>query len=154
VAQLARAVDLLARFVRITALSSLYRTEPVGILVQPPFFNLVLAGETPLPPLELLRATSAVENAQGRTRGPRFGPRHIDIDILAVSGLIIETPALTVPHPRLHERPFVLVPLVEIAPHWRHPVFGRTASELLGELQGGGWVERAGELPRPSGADR
>jgi 2-amino-4-hydroxy-6-hydroxymethyldihydropteridine diphosphokinase len=115
---------------------------------------VVLAGETTLPPLDLLRAASAVEDALGRTRGPRFGPRHIDIDILGISDHIIDTPELTVPHPRLHERPFVLVPLAEIAPYWLHPVFRRTASELMGELQGGGWVERVGELPRPRAADR
>jgi 2-amino-4-hydroxy-6-hydroxymethyldihydropteridine diphosphokinase len=98
----------------------------------------------------LLRAGLAVEAGQGRVRGVRNGPRTLDIDLLDYGGEILESDALVLPHPRLHERAFVLVPLAEVAPEWRHPVLGRTAEELLSGLTGTEGVERLSPLPDPA----
>jgi 2-amino-4-hydroxy-6-hydroxymethyldihydropteridine diphosphokinase len=103
--------------VQITARSSDYRTPPWGVTDQPPFINRCLAIETELPPLALLDQAQAVERALGRDRNGerRWGPRTVDIDILAYDDLALDEPRLTLPHPRLFERAFVLVPLAEIA---------------------------------------
>jgi len=142
-ATLARAVDRLRTFIDITAVSSTYETEPVGLADQPRFLNLVVGGRTALPARDVLVRALAVEDALGRTREgvPRFGPRAIDIDLLLYGDAIIDEPGLVVPHPRMAERAFVLVPLAEVAPGARHPVLGATAGELLGRLGAG---ERAG----------
>jgi 2-amino-4-hydroxy-6-hydroxymethyldihydropteridine diphosphokinase len=104
--------------VQIRARSSDYRTPPWGITDQPPFVNRCLAVETALAPLELLDRAQAVERALGRDRSreQRWGPRAADIDILAYDDIVFSDPRLTLPHPRLFERAFVLVPLAEIAP--------------------------------------
>ncbi len=104
--------------IRLTARSSDYKTPPWGVADQPPFVNLCVSIETTLTPHELLAHTQAVERAFGRDRsqGPRWGPRPLDIDILAYDDLSLDTPELTLPHPRIFERAFVLVPLAEIAP--------------------------------------
>lgn len=103
--------------VRVLAKSSDYRTPPWGVTDQPPFANRCLAVETALPPLALLDRVQAVEGALGRdrTRERRWGPRTADIDILAYDDLVLDDPRLTLPHPRMFERGFVLVPLAEIA---------------------------------------
>ncbi|HGY08919.1 MAG TPA: 2-amino-4-hydroxy-6-hydroxymethyldihydropteridine diphosphokinase [Oceanithermus profundus] len=124
------------------ALSPVYETEPVGPAGQPPYLNAVLAGRSALPPEALLAALLEIERRHGRTRGRRWGPRTLDLDLLDHGGLVLERPGLTLPHPRLHERPFVLVPLVDVAPRWRHPRLGRTAAELLRGL------DRSGVRPR------
>ncbi|MDE3088522.1 MAG: 2-amino-4-hydroxy-6-hydroxymethyldihydropteridine diphosphokinase [Chloroflexota bacterium] len=130
--------DALARispFVQITRVSSIYETEPWGVREQPWFLNLVLEGTTTLSPVDLLRRAKRIENEMGRAEGIRFGPRPIDIDILFYDRLIELSPALTIPHPRLHERAFVLVPLAELAPDLIHPRLRVTVRELLNRLE-------------------
>jgi 2-amino-4-hydroxy-6-hydroxymethyldihydropteridine diphosphokinase len=114
-ANLQAAVDLLAAThgVRVLRSSRVYETAPVGP-PQPDFLNIVVEVETALDPHGLLEAAAAVERALHRVRGERWGPRTIDVDILTIDGRTIDLPELTVPHPRMHERAFVLVPLLEL----------------------------------------
>jgi 2-amino-4-hydroxy-6-hydroxymethyldihydropteridine diphosphokinase len=132
------------RAVRVRRRSRWYRTRPVPDDGQPWFVNGVAEIETKLPPQELLARALEVESAFGRVRGRRWAPRVIDLDILAYHNHAnwgaVPPAAPVVPHPRLHERAFVLVPLAELAPEWRHPVFGRTATELLAVLPKGQYV--------------
>jgi len=110
--------------------SRCYLTEPMGELNQAAFRNQALEIETGLGPLELLNAVKRIEQDMGRAPGPRWGPRVIDIDIVLMGDVVIETPELTVPHPRFRERAFVLTPLAEIAPDAVDPVTGLTVREL------------------------
>jgi 2-amino-4-hydroxy-6-hydroxymethyldihydropteridine diphosphokinase len=129
------AVDRLGRHATIVALSTLRETDPVGFLDQPRFLNGVVAVETTLPPRALLDLLLTIERELGRTRtGPRFGPRTIDLDLLVYGDEVVDEPALTVPHPRLHERRFVLEPLAEIAPELEVPGLGRVQT-LLAHLE-------------------
>lgn len=132
------AVEKLRENPRITLLrcSSLYRTEPVGKAEQDWFVNGVIQCGTSLEPEQLLLELQAIEHKFGRVRRERWGPRTLDLDILAFGELILEREGLTIPHPRLHERRFVLIPLHEILPHWRHPRLRRTCHELLQDLGG------------------
>jgi 2-amino-4-hydroxy-6-hydroxymethyldihydropteridine diphosphokinase len=114
--------------------SPLYETAPWGDLDQPPFLNLVARGHTSLPPEALLARCQAAERSVGRTPTRRWGPRIVDVDILAYGTMVIDLPNLQIPHPRLHERGFVLVPLADLAPDWRHPRLDNTAAELLAQL--------------------
>jgi 2-amino-4-hydroxy-6-hydroxymethyldihydropteridine diphosphokinase len=120
--------------VRLIARSSDYRTPPWGVVEQPPFVNLCIAVETSLPPPALLARAQAVERAFGRERAHerRFGPRPLDIDIIAYDDLTVQTPELTLPHPRWSDRAFVLVPLAEIAPD--RLVAGRRVRDALAEV--------------------
>ena len=102
---------------RVTQTSSLYRTAPVGITEQPEFINAVARLETSLPPETLLEELLDIEQRFGRIRGERNGPRTLDLDLLLYDDLELDLPRLTLPHPRLHLRAFVLLPLAEIAPH-------------------------------------
>jgi len=130
-ANLARARRLLAAAgVEILRGSSVYETEPVDYHDQPWFLNQVLEVRTALDPPGLLRLARSVEIALKRVPTVPKGPRTIDIDILLAGDLVIETPDLVVPHPRLHLRNFVLAPLSELAPQIIHPVLGRTIAEL------------------------
>jgi len=128
---LRRALALLeTRGFRITGRSSFYLTEPVGGPPQPWFLNAAIRGETDLGPEALLEACLAIERDLGRVREVRQGPRTLDVDLLLYGDLVRKTPALTLPHPRLHDRLFVLIPLAEMAPEVRHPVLGLTAAEM------------------------
>ena len=136
---LERALDLLSQRLRIGKVSSIYDTEPIGNVNQPRFLNLVCQAYTRLTPSGLLALAKGIELKLGRALGKSNAPRPIDIDILFYSDMVIETPELVIPHPRLTERAFVLVPLDEIAPDLVHPVGGKTVKELMGaatEVQG------------------
>jgi 2-amino-4-hydroxy-6-hydroxymethyldihydropteridine diphosphokinase len=127
-----RAVDLLGPAgVNVQKMSSVYETEPVDFLEQDWFFNGVLEAETELAAVDLLRALRAIEAAMGSKKAFAKGPRLIDLDILLYGDETIETAELQVPHPRMLERKFVLVPLVEIAPGLRHPSWEGTVREIL-----------------------
>src|SRR5437764_6179782 len=115
---------------RRTGISSFYETEPVDLREQPWFLNCVVQAETELPPLDLLRVLRGIEATMGSKKLVPKGPRLIDLDILLYSGETIDTPELQVPHPRMLQRKFVLVPLAEIAPNLRHPSWAKTAAEL------------------------
>ena len=117
--------------VPVTRVSSIYETQPVDFLDQGWFLNCVVAGETKSPPLELLRSLRSIETALGSKKEFAKGPRLLDIDILLYGDDTIDTPELQVPHPRLTQRRFVLVPLNEIAPDLCHPHWKGTVSQLL-----------------------
>jgi len=128
---------------RVVALSSFYETEPVEFTEQPWFLNCVVALETSLAPPPLMTALLGIEREMGRHRTQKKGPRTIDIDILLYGDRIVDSPEVTIPHPALHERRFVLEPLAEIAPGARHPVLKKTVRELLAELPSGQVVRKA-----------
>jgi 2-amino-4-hydroxy-6-hydroxymethyldihydropteridine diphosphokinase len=131
-----------ARGFRTTLQSSLWLTEPVGGPPQGLFLNAVAGGETALDPEALLEACLATEREMGRVRAERNGPRTIDVDVLLYGSERRAAPGLVVPHPRLHERRFVLAPLAEVAPALVHPVLGLTAAELLARCPDRSFVRR------------
>jgi 2-amino-4-hydroxy-6-hydroxymethyldihydropteridine diphosphokinase len=133
---LSSAVGHLSSLGRLVALSSLYETEPVGYHDQPAFLNAVVALETQLEPLPLLRGLLAIERQVGRDRslGALKGPRTLDLDLLLMGDWIVAGEELTLPHPELDQRRFVLAPLAEIAPELRHPESNQTMAELLALL--------------------
>jgi len=151
-ANLDKALELLSQRVEVPEVSSTYDTEPLGNADQPRFLNLVCEVRTRLAPLGLLTLTKGIESKLGRRPAGRNAPRTIDIDILFFGDLVMETPKLSIPHPRLVERAFVLVPLVELAPELAHPASGKTAREMLEALQKGvqgvlKWEEGQGDVP-------
>lgn len=125
--------------------SSLYETDPVGETDQPPFLNAAAGVETTLSPQEILGLIREIEKTIGRTPTYRWGPREIDIDILLYDDCVVDEEGLTLPHPRMHERAFVLVPLFEIAPDAVHPVLNQTIKELLLVLEPYSGVRLFGE---------
>ena len=133
-ANLDAAIAKLRELGDVAAVSGFYETEPVEVSDQPWFLNAALALETELMPRQLMGRILAVEQSMGRKRMQPKGPRLIDIDVLLFGNSVIETPQLIVPHPRMHERRFVLEPLAAIAPDARHPVFKRTVRELRDAL--------------------
>ena len=128
------ALDLLSQRLRVKKVSSVYDTEPVGNPDQPRFLNMVCQVYTNLAPTELLALAKAIESKMGRVPRGRNAPRTIDIDILLYGDQVIETPELVIPHPRLTERAFVLIPLAEIAPDTVHPTSGKTVNQMFKEL--------------------
>ncbi len=129
-ANLRAAVGALAPLVEVTRISSLYDTAPQLFEDQPRFLNVVAQGMTDLDPFALLATLKHTETTLGRTPSTRYGPRAIDLDLLLYDTLVLNTPSLTIPHPRMTERAFVLAPLAEIAPHLVHPVLGSAISAL------------------------
>jgi 2-amino-4-hydroxy-6-hydroxymethyldihydropteridine diphosphokinase len=124
------------------AISSVYETDPVGGVEQDPYLNAVIIIATQLEPEELLKSALDIENLAHRVREVRWGPRTLDIDVIDVAGFSSETDQLTVPHPRAHERAFVLVPFFEIAPEWK--LGGeKSVSELQADVQDQCVIKRA-----------
>jgi 2-amino-4-hydroxy-6-hydroxymethyldihydropteridine diphosphokinase len=141
-ANLDAAIERLQALGKIEKVSSFYETEPVEFMNQPWFLNCAVTLDTEKMPKQLLAGILDVEQQMGRRRTQKKGPRAIDIDILLFGNSIIDTKGLTVPHPALHERRFVLEPLAEIAPDVRHPVFKRTIRELRDTLPPGQAVRK------------
>lgn len=131
----------------VQAVSSLYETEPVDVTDQPWFVNCVVALETDLPPRDLLKTLLGIEHAMGRQRTRAKGPRTIDIDILMYGESVVDEPGLQIPHPAMHQRRFVLEPMVEVAPDVVHPLFKKTMRELLAALPAGQSVSRGSKIP-------
>ncbi len=133
-ANLKAAISNLTPQMTVKVKSSVYETPPWGFTEQSEFLNQVIMGETYLQPQALLSHLKRLEAALGRVPGFQNGPRLIDLDILFYDDLVLDTPPLVVPHPRLHERAFVLVPLTEIAPDLIHPVLDKPIHELLDKV--------------------
>ncbi len=131
---LRRALDGIRTFADIDGVSRVYETEPVGFRDQPDFWNLVVRARTTLELEPLFRALKQIERELGRREAFRNAPRVIDLDLIAYDQLVLRTATLEVPHPRMHERTFVLYPLAELAPSFRHPASGRTVDQMIHEL--------------------
>jgi 2-amino-4-hydroxy-6-hydroxymethyldihydropteridine diphosphokinase len=140
-ANLRAALKALPPKVIVGAESKIYETPAWGFEDQPAFLNMAIRGRTNLEPEPLLKDLKQLETRLGRTPSFRWGPRLIDIDLLFYEALVLDTPSLVIPHPRLHERAFVLAPLADIAPDLIHPALGKTVRQLL---EG---VEKVGIVP-------
>jgi 2-amino-4-hydroxy-6-hydroxymethyldihydropteridine diphosphokinase len=145
-ANLQSAIAQLATLGEVIAVSSFYETEPVELTAQPWFLNCAVKLDTEKMPRQLMAGILSLEQSMGRQRKQKNGPRIIDIDILLFGSSIIGLPSLTVPHPKMHERRFVLEPLAEIAPEARHPVFKHTVRELRDALPPGQTVKKMAGL--------
>ncbi len=136
------AITRLESIARVISVSSFYETEPMEVTNQPWFLNCAVKVETTKMPKQLMAAILEMEREMGRLRTMKKGPRTIDIDILLFGDAVVDSPELTIPHPAMHERRFVLEPLAEIASEARHPVFKKTVSEMLDALPGGQTVRK------------
>jgi len=145
-ANLRTAINRVGSLGDVMAVSSFYETEPVEFAAQPWFLNCAVELDTEKMPKQLLAGVLDIEREMGRRRVQKKGPRTLDIDILLFGNSIIQTKGLTIPHPAMHERRFVLEPLAEIAPEARHPVIKRTVRELRDALPPGQAVRRASDL--------
>ena len=131
-AYLAEAINQIsAQCGRVISTSSIYETAAWGNVNQPAFYNQAVKLVTILSPEALIERLLAIENEMGRVRTEKYSPRTIDLDILMINDIVIDTPTLTIPHPQLHNRRFALLPLHEIAPALHHPVLNKTIHELL-----------------------
>jgi len=139
-ANLQAATAALRPDIRPNRCSSIYETPPWGYLQQPKFFNQVISAETELEPLGVMGRLKSIEVQLGRKETFRYGPRVIDLDILFFDDLVIDSPPLVIPHPRMQERAFVLLPLAELAAELRHPIFDCTVSEMLSKVDVSGIV--------------
>jgi 2-amino-4-hydroxy-6-hydroxymethyldihydropteridine diphosphokinase len=133
-ANLQAAIEGIEPVARLLAASPIYQTPPWGYFAQPDFLNQVIRVETDQSPSELLVYMKDLETRLGRTATVRYGPRTIDIDILFYDDLILDEPGLTIPHPRIQGRAFVLVPLADLAPDMLHPLEGKTISAMLEQV--------------------
>jgi 2-amino-4-hydroxy-6-hydroxymethyldihydropteridine diphosphokinase len=138
-----KAINLIRKlpYTKVQKTSRIYETEPREVKNQPWFLNCILRIETTLPPRRLLEELKNIESKLGR-KGKMGSPREIDVDIVLYDKLRVEEEDLKIPHKKMHERAFVLVPLVEVAPEVVHPVYGKTASELLHEAKGKIYLEK------------
>ena len=141
---LAEAVSYLKDMMAVTSQSDIYESEPWGYMHQPRFLNAVVQAETDLEPLGILDLLKAFEINAGRQEIFRYGPRVIDLDLLAYGDWVFQSCRLTLPHPRMHERLFVLQPLCDFRPDWRHPILGKTARTLCDAL-----LQDTPEVARP-----
>jgi len=137
---------------QVVAVSSVYESDPVGLEDQPRFLNAVLSLRTDVPPPSLLQSLLRVEEAQGRQRTQRWGPRTLDLDLLLFGNCILQTEQLALPHPRLMERCFALVPLCEISPDLVHPASHLALRQVADDLQCAAQVQRVATLQRPDGS--
>lgn len=133
-ANLRAAIRTMPPDVNVIEESPVYETPPWGYEDQPAFLNMVIKAETNLQPESLLAYLKQIEAELGREKSVRWGPRLIDLDILFYDDLVLNSPPLVIPHPRLHERAFVLVPLADVAPELVHPVFQQKISEFLSKI--------------------
>lgn len=151
-ANLQAAVDGLPPAVHLLRLSNVYETEPWGFSDQPAFLNLCLEGETDLAPSDLLHYLKELELHLGRQATFRYGPRRIDVDILFYGDQVVDLPMLSIPHPHLAERAFVLVPLAELCPQYSHPILHQTVEELRNAISAQGVRPYPAQLRLPTAA--
>ncbi|PKB79190.1 MAG: 2-amino-4-hydroxy-6-hydroxymethyldihydropteridine diphosphokinase [SAR202 cluster bacterium Io17-Chloro-G9] len=133
---LRRAIGLLRRWVRPQQSSPVYETAPWGFSQQPDFLNCILEAQATLTPRQVLASVKALERGMGRQPVARYGPRLIDVDILFYGGETVDSPDLQIPHPRLQQRAFVLVPLADLAPHLTHPALNLTVVQMADGVAG------------------